>query len=142
MGLHMLLLLHALIPCLGAYSFILCLAAYKYSLSFPVLLHIYILHLFLYFLARSSLHPLTLMFYSLYMMCRSIYHPLPCKQIDLYDCHISPQSNTTVVVTQQPTTVLPTPVFRDHPVTVVDSNGQQVDRVPKYLIQMKVLVYT
>ena len=82
------------------------------------------------------------MFYSLYMMCRSIYHPLPCKQIDLYDYHISPQSNTTVVVTQQPTTVLPTLVFRDHPVTVVDRNGQQVDRVPKYLIQMKVLVYT
>ena len=38
-GLHMLVLLHALIPCLVAYT---C-----------------ILHLFLYFVALSSLHPLT-----------------------------------------------------------------------------------
>ena len=43
----MLLLLHALIPCLAAYiALIPCLAAY-------------ILHLFLYFLALSSLHPST-----------------------------------------------------------------------------------
>ena len=58
----MLLLLHALIPCLGAYNILpsssVLLHINNYSLSFP-LLHIYTLHLFLYFLALSSLHPLT-----------------------------------------------------------------------------------
>ena len=62
MGLRMLLLLHALIPCLAAYNI---LPSFSVLLhinivpSFPVLLHVYTLHLFLYFLALSSLHPLT-----------------------------------------------------------------------------------
>ena len=52
MGLRMLLLLHALIPT--------SLAAYKYTALIPcVAAYSYLLHLFLYFLALSSLHPST-----------------------------------------------------------------------------------
>ena len=58
MGLRMLVLLHALIPCLAAY--ILHLFSYFLALSSLIpCLAVYILHLFSYFLALSSLHPST-----------------------------------------------------------------------------------